>query len=380
MSSRARKSQRLSHQDSSESTSKHARSPSENPEYQQLSTEQVPEKDGQVDHTDQDFTVIGVAAYLHVDPRPTFVLNVEANLNEALEPVFLNDSLSSDHQLLKLLPFKSKSDSPRSPSKLPGSNFKLWIKDLAQLENSQLSCSYCGITWTGFIVSRRWIVISGECANLSTPANLPVRSESPTNTMTVHTTGARIEMLKDGQPRPRRTLTSTENDSSLLSRTVQLETSYVTPGTPDWTVKSPEGELSPHAIFARSVDWSSTPLGDMSIWSREFRQIACLLMANPHPAALFWGEELTVIYNKPYADQVAGEKHPKLMGTGFRGPFAEIWDFVGPMFRECRRTGQSVAASDQMLPIERHGFLEETFYTVWHLSYRCSSFDFSNNS
>ncbi len=52
------------------------------------------------------------------------------------------------------------------------------------------------------------------------------------------------------------------------------------------------------------------------------------------------------------------------MGTGFRGPFKEIWDAVGPIFNECRRTGNSVAVSDQMLPIERHGFREETFFTV----------------
>lgn len=40
----------------------------------------------------------------------------------------------------------------------------------------------------------------------------------------------------------------------------------------------------------------------MSTWSREFRQIANLLMSNPHPCALFWGEELTVMYNKAYAE------------------------------------------------------------------------------
>lgn len=69
-------------------------------------------------------------------------------------------------------------------------------------------------------------------------------------------------------------------------------------------------------------------------------------------------------YNQPYATQVAGHKHPALMGTGFRGPFKEIWDEVGPIFNECRRTGNSVAVCDQMLPIERHGFREETFFTV----------------
>jgi hypothetical protein len=55
------------------------------------------------------------------------------------------------------------------------------------------------------------------------------------------------------------------------------------------------------------------------------------------------------------------------MGTGFRGPFAELWDFVSTIFAECRKTGHSVAVTDQMLPIERHGFLEETFYTVCQL-------------
>jgi hypothetical protein len=42
-------------------------------------------------------------------------------------------------------------------------------------------------------------------------------------------------------------------------------------------------------------------------------------MKNPHPAALFWGEELTMLYNEAYAKEVAGNKHPELMGTGI-GP------------------------------------------------------------
>lgn len=60
---------------------------------------------------------------------------------------------------------------------------------------------------------------------------------------------------------------------------------------------------------------------------------------------------------------VAGNKHPTLMGTGFRGPFVELWDSVSAIFAECRKTGNSAAVTEQMLPIERHGFLEETFYT-----------------
>lgn len=55
------------------------------------------------------------------------------------------------------------------------------------------------------------------------------------------------------------------------------------------------------------------------------------------------------------------------MGTGFRGPFAELWDNVSAIFGKCRETGKSVAVTEQMLPIERFGFLEETFYT-WSIT------------
>jgi hypothetical protein len=51
------------------------------------------------------------------------------------------------------------------------------------------------------------------------------------------------------------------------------------------------------------------------------------------------------------------------MGTGFKGPFVELWDSVSAIFAQCRETGKSVAVTEQMLPIERYGFLEETFYT-----------------
>jgi PAS domain S-box-containing protein len=101
----------------------------------------------------------------------------------------------------------------------------------------------------------------------------------------------------------------------------------------------------------------------MEKWSPEFRQAANLCMNNPHPAALFWGSELTMLYNEAYAREVAGNKHPSLMGTGFSGPFAELWDYAGPVFAECARTGISVRKENDYLPIDRHGLLEETFYS-----------------
>lgn len=61
-----------------------------------------------------------------------------------------------------------------------------------------------------------------------------------------------------------------------------------------------------------------------------------------------------MLYNEAYAVEVAGRKHPSLMGTGFSGPFSEVWDSVKDVFAECGRTGVSVRKGDDSLPIERH--------------------------
>jgi PAS domain S-box-containing protein len=70
-----------------------------------------------------------------------------------------------------------------------------------------------------------------------------------------------------------------------------------------------------------------------------------------------------MMYNEAYANEVAGNKHPSLMGTGFSGPFFELWEAVSPLFAECARTGVSIRRENDYLPIERYGFLEETFFS-----------------
>ncbi|EHA53305.1 autoinducer 2 sensor kinase/phosphatase luxQ [Pyricularia oryzae 70-15] len=159
--------------------------------------------------------------------------------------------------------------------------------------------------------------------------------------------------------------TGTGTGSSSYQPTIPLKASVPEKAVADWTVPENklQGVLTEHLKFARSVDWANTPLGPMESWSAEFRQVANLIMTNPFPAALFWGSELTMLYNEAYAREVAGNKHPSLMGTGFSGPFAELWDYAGPVFAECARTGVAVRKENDYLPIDRHSLLEETFYS-----------------
>lgn len=71
----------------------------------------------------------------------------------------------------------------------------------------------------------------------------------------------------------------------------------------------------------------------------------------------------TAIYNEPYASDVAGNKHPALMGSDFADFYSEIWEYCCPLFEECGRTGASVRKDNDFLNLNRLGMLEETYYS-----------------
>ena len=68
----------------------------------------------------------------------------------------------------------------------------------------------------------------------------------------------------------------------------------------DWTRLPNSPALPRHIRFARSIDWASTPLGPIEEWAPELRSMCNLIMASPHPAAMYWGPDLIAIYNEAY--------------------------------------------------------------------------------
>ncbi|CAI6339440.1 unnamed protein product [Periconia digitata] len=130
----------------------------------------------------------------------------------------------------------------------------------------------------------------------------------------------------------------------------------------DWTRLSISSSLPRHIQFARSIDWAKTPLGPIEYWSNDLRAMCNLIMASPHPAAMYWGEELVAIYNEAYVG-LAGQKHPTLMGQSYKVAWAEIWDDVKDVFANARLTGQATMKDDDCLFMKRSGFLEETYFS-----------------
>ncbi|KAF2236032.1 hypothetical protein EV356DRAFT_82045 [Viridothelium virens] len=130
----------------------------------------------------------------------------------------------------------------------------------------------------------------------------------------------------------------------------------------DWTQLPDSADLPQHVQFARSVDWASTSLGPMETWSPDLRQMSNLIMASPHPAAMYWGKDLVAIYNEAYI-LLAGQKHPKLMGQPYSEAWAEIWDEVKDVFASARTTGEATMKDDDCLFIKRSDYLEETYFS-----------------
>ncbi|KAL8728997.1 MAG: hypothetical protein Q9166_004998 [cf. Caloplaca sp. 2 TL-2023] len=135
----------------------------------------------------------------------------------------------------------------------------------------------------------------------------------------------------------------------------------------DWTRLPVTLALPPHVQFTRSIDWAATKLGPIEGWSTELRSMCNLIMASPHPAAMYWGEDLVAIYNEAYILlEPAGQKHPSLMGQSYKTAWAEIWSDVEDVFANARSTGQATMKDDDCLFIQRSGapgYLEETYFS-----------------
>ena len=209
---------------------------------------------------DNDFAVIGIGALLEQDPRPTFALNLDTNVNDIFVPGFVNKAFQSYPQLKNILPFKTTPGSPLSP-KLPSADFKQWIRDLAHHDESPFSApfKYCGFAWIGFKIQSRWLIVSGQ--ESYEKSAFEGRSLRPINGSAAPQRNPNTDW---DHPLRVKNIRTISNDS--ISSDDSLPPSFVTPGTPDWTLTHPVGELSPHVILARSVDWSTTSLGDMQTW------------------------------------------------------------------------------------------------------------------
>ncbi len=119
-----------------------------------------------------------------------------------------------------------------------------------------------------------------------------------------------------------------------------------------------DGEM---ARRMRAYPWASSPLGDPPDWPASLRTACRICLTSRFPMIVWWGEELRFLYNDAYLP-LLGNKHPALMRPGDQ-VWGEIWHTVGPMLDSVMHTGQATWSEDLLLPMDRHGYWEETYWT-----------------
>ena len=144
-----------------------------------------------------------------------------------------------------------------------------------------------------------------------------------------------------------------------------------------------EGQVALRALFpgddesaalARATAWGRTSLGDPAGWSPELCSAVRTVMPSRIPMLLWWGSDLVQIYNEAYRP-LLGSKHPGAMGQPAAGCWAEVWDDLGPKVAQVLEAGEATFDEDLLLFMDRHGYLEETYWTFSYSPVRSADGD-----
>jgi len=116
------------------------------------------------------------------------------------------------------------------------------------------------------------------------------------------------------------------------------------------------------AALMRAFDWSQTPIGPVSQWPQGLRTAVRIILTSRYAMFVWWGRELVNLYNDPYREFL-GAKHPAALGKSAREVWSEIWGEIGPRADAVLLRGESTFDEALLLLMERHGYLEETYFT-----------------
>lgn len=370
----------------------------------------------------QNLNSIGIIELLEQDERPTFIVDLSDSTNYGpgpLNPAYASSSLRSCEGLYE-------SVIGGSDAFLQFKSWLLSASTNGEGLNIGLpTCQYANILWSCSTLRKTLRVISGSflsspglqigassallppsVGNLSLgPTSAPMAGTEPSDYFSVTAQPHEHSATKndfnvpvvsiEGPTRTTATPSALEGNTGIADQQTPTDglaspSAYVLEGIPltsvvpavtninwfsshvpiahsispsfDWTRLAVSDAMPEHIRFARSVDWASTPLGPIGTWGSDLRQMCNLIMASPHPAAMYWGDDLIAIYNEAYV-LLAGQKHPALMGQSYSVAWAEIWDDVKDVFANARLTGEATMKDDDGMFMRRSNYLEETYFS-----------------
>lgn len=108
-------------------------------------------------------------------------------------------------------------------------------------------------------------------------------------------------------------------------------------------------------------DWAATPLGPIEDWSAALLTTVRMMLSQKHAMCMFWGPDLTMLYNDAYAP-LLGAKEGRALGAPFARIWSDVWNDVRPLVSKAL-SGESTFSQEMRLIMTRNGYEEETFWT-----------------
>lgn len=352
---------------------------------------------------------IGVIELVEQDDRPTFLIDLQnppqiADNQPSLQVLYCNAVFRSSQSLTRLLEVDKESMDDSGTYE----QFVHWATSLSTRRESQDSVKpyhvYGGISWTHATLRQRFRFISGTAwssTDLSTRSGSPLpHSHELVSAATSSSVASQPLPVTPGVDNAHSSATSDYfgdavsgkegkegvaalgdggRETMIEGMQTEMHDDFLPHQHPDdftnevlklqpiqqsfdWTSLPLTEDLPSHIKFAKTTDWASTSLGPMADWSADLRTMSGLVMATPHPAAMYWSRDSVAIYNESYTC-LAGKKHPSLMGLRYQDAWPEIWSEIQPIFESAWNSGESTMKHDNQLFINRSGFLEETFFS-----------------
>ncbi|KAG9245811.1 hypothetical protein BJ878DRAFT_418395, partial [Calycina marina] len=108
----------------------------------------------------------------------------------------------------------------------------------------------------------------------------------------------------------------------------------------------------------REHDWASTSLDALEGWSPNLQRNCELQLADPQPAALFWGPDYLLLYNEAYLTFLGGR------GLSIYEVFPGTLDDIRSLYDQVATHGKGLVIDDTPFELNRHGFLEQLYIGV----------------
>jgi hypothetical protein len=139
----------------------------------------------------------------------------------------------------------------------------------------------------------------------------------------------------------------------------------------DWIRFPDQVPTTPWIRYLLDYDWSKTAIGassgpDMRQWPAQLRELLLAFMHSPRPRMIYWGPDLIQFYNES-AVKLWRSKHPAALGN----KQIDLWDQdmkdrTDGLIRGSWEQGQSIHNKAVKLPLDRDGFLEDSYFD-WFL-------------